>query len=96
MFLNAYSIFDNKALVYAPPFFAANDAVARRIVSDAAADPNSSLNRHPGDYVMYQVGVYNDATGNFIAASPLIHVVDVVALMPMPVTPLFDSKAASN
>ncbi len=96
MLLNAYSIFDNKALVYAPPFYAANAAVAKRIVSDAASDPNSSLNRHPGDYVVYQVGNFNDANGQFTPVSPLVHICDVVSLMPMPATPLFDTQPSSE
>lgn len=92
MLLNAYSIYDNKALVYAPPFYAQNDATAKRIVSDAATDPNSSLSRHPSDYSVFLVGNYNDATGTLTPCMPLVHVSDVLALIRMPEASLFDKS----
>lgn len=90
MKLNAYSLYDVKALIYSPPFFSMNDAVAKRNVADTVADPNTSLGRHPADYILYCVGEFDDQTGFLTRHDPRIHVADVVSLVPPPApAPLF-------
>lgn len=81
MILKAYSLFDNKALQYHPPFYASTDAAAIRAVRDLVDDPNTSVGRHPKDYTLYNVGQYDDSNGLFMAQQPLMHVVDAVALV---------------
>lgn len=81
MLHRVYCIFDNKALIYHPPFYAPNDGVARRIISDAMGDPNTALSRHPGDHSIFYIGDYDDAKGAMLPVSPLIHVADLVALL---------------
>lgn len=81
MQLNAYSIFDNKALQYHTPFFASTDGAAVRSVADLVSDPNTTVGRHPGDYVLYCVGLYDDQLGAMVPISPLRHVMDAVALV---------------
>lgn len=78
---NAYSIFDTKGLTYSNPFYAPTHGAALRIVKDAANDANSSLGRHPADYVLYCVGSYDDSIGLFMPLEPKEHVIDVVALI---------------
>lgn len=82
MITRAYSIYDRKALIYSAPFFAPNDQVATRTLGDAAADPNTSLGRHPGDYVLYFVGDFDDQKGILQSVAPLVHVVDLLSLVP--------------
>lgn len=81
MKLRAYSIFDRKALAYHQPYYAINDAVAVRTLSDAVADPNSMFGRHPNDYVLYCVGEFDDSNGVTSTISPLLHVIDAIALV---------------
>lgn len=81
MMIQSYSIFDNKALQYHPPFFSSTDGAAVRMLSDLVNDPNSSVGRHPGDYVLYCVGTWDDQHGAFAPLSPLRHVIDAVALV---------------
>lgn len=78
---SAYSIFDTKSLVYSNPFYALTHGAAIRIVTDAARDPNSQLSRHPADFVLYCVGVYDDQNGIFSPLDPKEHIVDIVALL---------------
>jgi len=95
MMLKAYSIFDNKALVYHPPFFASTHGAAIRSVTDLCNDLNTSVGRHPGDYVLYCVGHYDDSNGSLHPYSPLEHVVDAIALVRIqPSTPLFSKEPA--
>lgn len=90
MILNAYSLFDRKALTYSPPFFQATHGLATRLVSDLALDPNTTVGRHPADFVLYHVGRWDDSGVGLSPISPLVHVVDVLSLLPKPVdTPLF-------
>lgn len=81
MQLNAYSIYDNKALQYHVPFFASTDGAAVRSVADLVGDPNTTIGRHPGDYVLYNIGQYDDVLGAMVPISPLRHVIDAVALV---------------
>lgn len=96
MMLRVYSVFDRKALSYANPFYAVNDASAVRIVSDAAGDDQTSLSRHPNDYVVYCIGEYNTDKGELVPYSPLVHLVDVIALIkaPAPVLPFPKTESA--
>lgn len=84
MLLYAYSIFDNKALQYHPPFFASTHGAAVRSLSDLANDLQTNIGRHPGDYILYCVGQYDDAKGAMIPCAPLEHVVDAVSLVKRP------------
>lgn len=74
--LNAYSIYDRKGLFYATPWFVVNDATAHRAFADLVNDPQSTVSRHPSDYVLFCVGSYDDDKGQLEPLSPLRHVVD--------------------
>lgn len=81
MRINAYTLYDRKSLVYHNPFFALTDGAATRIVSDIVGDPNTSVGRHPNDYVLYRVGTYDDSLGLMLSESPIQHVIDANALV---------------
>lgn len=85
----AYTLFDVKALVYHPPFFQINDALATRMVSDLVADSTTQMGRHPADFKLYRVGLYDDSKG-IIAAEGPFHVIDCVGLVPPKEMPLFN------
>lgn len=82
MILKAYSLFDNKALTYHQPFYAPTDGAAVRMLGDIVTDNNTQPGRHPKDFVLYCVGVWEDGNGRFEAFSPLVHVIDAIALVP--------------
>lgn len=90
MKLNAYTLFDSKALTYHPPFFTHTDGAAVRMVGDLVADPNTSVGRHPADYVLYFVGTYDDSNGQLWPEQPLRHVMDAVALVKIQSQPAFN------
>jgi len=81
MLLKAYCIYDNKALVYHAPFFAGTHGSATRMLSDLVSDQHTTVGRHPGDYVLYYVGDFDDSKGALIPRSPLDHVIDAIALV---------------
>lgn len=65
MELVAYSVLDDKAGIYAHPFFVANDNIAIRTFADECKNPQSILNKHPEDFRLYRVGKFDDTTGVF-------------------------------
>lgn len=81
MRINAYSLYDRKTLVYHNPFFALTDSAASRIVADIVGDQNTSVGRHPGDYVLYRVGTYDDGLGLMLPETPIQHVIDAAGLV---------------
>lgn len=65
-----YSIHDNKANAYLPPFFLHNKNMAIRTFSDAVQDEGHAFNRHPDDYSLWEIGEFDDTTGEIIYHTP--------------------------
>jgi len=58
-----YSIYDEKAEDFSPPFFSANDRLAQRMVKDSARGNGSMLGAYPEDFKIYRLGEFNSGTG---------------------------------
>lgn len=80
MKLNAYTIYDRKALQYHAPFFTHTDGSALRSFADLANDHNTQIGRHPADYVLYRIGEYEDGSAVLIGHEPA-HVSDALPLL---------------
>jgi len=70
--LKAYSVFDIKAAVYGTPFFMGNDRIASRAFADLVNDQSTMANKHPGDFVLYSIGYFNDETGVLETEKPAV------------------------
>ena len=70
MKINAYSIFDTAAGAYARPFFTATDSLASRAFCDIASDANHEVGKHPDDYILFKVGLFDDNTGEIHPFTP--------------------------
>lgn len=66
-----YSVFDTKAECFGTPFFMPNRAMAERAFSDLAKDPKTLVSRHPNDFILYEIGEYDDATAVTESIKPL-------------------------
>lgn len=66
----AFSVYDEKVQTFNPPFFCQTIGQAVRSYSDVVNDPKTSINRHPGDYVLYHVGSFDDESGEFKTKVP--------------------------
>lgn len=99
MMYHAYTVYDRKSLQYNPPFFMVADGAAVRAFQELANDPETSVGRHPGDYVLYRVGDYDDASGQLLPGTPT-HVSDALPLVRVQAALPFDrplrSDAVSN
>lgn len=60
-----YSLYDQVAEYFHPPFVADNYPTLTRSLAAIAQDPQTDLPffRHPDDFVVYQLGDFNDITG---------------------------------
>lgn len=61
--LTLFSIFDNKAGTYGIPFAMVNRAVALRGFQQMANNPQSSIAQWPADHELYEVGAFDQITG---------------------------------
>lgn len=61
--MKIYSIYDEKAEEFSPPFFAPNDRLAQRMVKDSAKGNGSMLAAYPEDFRIYSLGEFNSGTG---------------------------------
>lgn len=67
MIIKAFAIRDVKAEAYSPPMFFPTKGKALQEFGDAANDSKSYVNKHPQDYVLFEIGTYDDATGRLEA-----------------------------
>lgn len=58
-----FAIYDLKAEAYNPPFTVATKGQAIRAFSDLVNDSNSSISKHPEDYVLFKLGTIDISTG---------------------------------
>lgn len=66
--MKIYTVRDSKVEAYLPPFYAANDAVATRMIKDTADDPNSLFHKHPIDFTVVYIGEFYEQSGEIIPA----------------------------
>jgi len=66
-----FSVYDSKATAYCVPFASVNLSTALRDFAFAANDPSSEINRHPLDYSLFQIGLFDDETGVLTPQTPL-------------------------
>lgn len=63
MISRVFSVHDQKAVAFLPPFFFGTVGQAVRAISDCVTDPNHSFGNHPEDYTLFEVGSWDDSTG---------------------------------
>lgn len=60
-----FSVYDSAAKFYSDPFFALTKGQALRDFVTACNDPKTYLNQHPSDYTLFELGSFDELTGNF-------------------------------
>lgn len=66
-----YSVLDTKSGLYNLPFSAVARGAALRVFGDVCNDPKTSIHAHPEDYNLFEIGTFDDATGE-MKAEPLV------------------------
>lgn len=73
MIFRVVAVRDRAADVFGQPNFVLSIGGAIRAFGDEvnrAGDPNNSFNKHPEDFDLYEIGSYNDETGEMVAIHP--------------------------
>lgn len=70
MITKAFALYDTKGGMFHVPFFFPHMGQAIRACVDLAGDLNTIVGRHPSDFALYEIGLYDDATGTLSATAP--------------------------
>lgn len=63
MVLKVFAVRDSKAKAFLQPFFSGTVESAIRAFGDAVREDKSPICKHPEDYVLYELGSFDDGTG---------------------------------
>lgn len=70
MKLLIFSAYDTKTQAYMTPFYSHTPGSAIRSFTDAAEDPASIVAQHPDDFLLFQLGEWDDHTGTISSHEP--------------------------
>lgn len=70
MILKCYSVFDKAINSFGRPWYVLARGEAVRTFMDAVGDKESPFNKHPEDYMLFQVGEFDDQKGVFTQEEP--------------------------
>ena len=59
-----FSIYDEKANAYLPPFILPETAMAIRTFGDCVNSDTHQFGQHPADYTLYQIATFDDSDGH--------------------------------
>lgn len=65
----AFSIYDRKPKRYSLPFFQVTIEAASREFKNLVNDPQSSLNKNPEDYTLFQIGEFDETEGTLTSST---------------------------
>ena len=59
----AFSVYDQKALAYLPPFFMPEVGMATRAFTDMVNDREHMFGKHPEDFTLFELALFDDLKG---------------------------------
>ncbi len=66
-----FTIYDDKAECYLPPFYMKTVGEALRAFTESVNDPNHPFCKYPADYTLFKLGQFDDGKASFeIHATP--------------------------
>lgn len=72
MILQAFCVLDTKTGIHHAPFFFPHVGAAVRAFKDLAGDMSTTIGRHPADFSLICVGLFDDQSGQ-LQAAPFQH-----------------------
>jgi len=66
-----FAVRDTKSESFGTPFFMPNRAMALRAFNDLAQDPKTTINKHPTDYVLFEIGYFEDENAEITPLKPV-------------------------
>lgn len=65
-----FTVFDDKAGAFLPPFTAKSAGLAIRMFEQLSSQPDHQFCMHAGDFTLFQVGTFDELTGEVKATPP--------------------------
>jgi len=66
-----FSVFDDKANCFLPPFFQHTEGMAKRVFADAVRQNDHPFHKNAEDYTLYELGTFDDASGQIMPCKKL-------------------------
>ncbi|AYP28676.1 MAG: nonstructural protein [Microviridae sp.] len=63
---DVFSIYDDKADAFLPPFILPNQNMAKRVFADCVNSDTHQFGANPADYTLFRLGQFDDAAGRFL------------------------------
>lgn len=60
-----FAVFDTKAEAYLQPFFTPTKGIAIRSFTDCVNNEKHEFSKYPADYVLFELGSFDDSNGLF-------------------------------
>lgn len=79
MMIKVFCLYDTKTGIFGTPFFMQHVGQAVRACQDLGADLSTTIGRHPADYMLCELGEFDDNSGSF--TNQLLHHATVVNLL---------------
>jgi hypothetical protein len=73
MIHNIFSVYDNKAEAFLPPFVLPKHEMAIRTFADSINNPETQLFLHPADYTLFTLGTFDDELGKITYEKTSLH-----------------------
>lgn len=72
MILRMFTVYDSKTEAYLPPFYQPTNGAAIRVFEETCNDVNHAFYKHPSDYTLFYMGIYDDANAKVDCPSSLL------------------------
>lgn len=64
-----FTVYDEKAEVFLPPFFVPTVGIATRAFKDTINSDSHQFGKHPSDYTLFSLGYFDDSTAEIVSAT---------------------------
>lgn len=72
MLYSVFAVYDTGIQTWMPPIYARNKGEMLRQFVDAVNNPESKIAKYPADFVLFELGTWNDESADFsLLASPV-------------------------
>lgn len=95
MQLHAFCLYDAKAQFFHAPFFHHHAGQAIRLCIELGGDVGTTVGRHPGDFVLYRIGSFDDQTA-VLDRCPPENLGVIASFLPRPVQLPLEAVASSS
>lgn len=71
MILKIFSVYDSSVNAYLSPFFCRTKGEAIRALVNELDNPNSNIAKYPDDFILFEIGEYDDQSGSISSIAPV-------------------------